>query len=345
MKPKKNLTNILAYLILFTIMTFGVYAQEPAVNLGTAGNFTILAKSGISNTGTTTISGDIGVSPIDSTAITGFALTLDSSTQFSTSSIVDGKVYAADYSLPTPGKMTTAINDMEAAYTNALGRFPPVTTELGSGNIGGMLITPGIYKWSTNVGIANDITLIGNSTDVWIFQIAGNLVISSAKKVILSGGAQAKNVFWVVAGQTTLGTTSVFNGIILDEKAIVFNTGATLCGRAFAQTAVTLDSNTIITTCGAANETTTTTTTTSTITTTTSTSTTTTTTTSSTTLPTTSTTTIASTTTSTSTPTTQSEETTTTTIPSAPEFPSNAAPILILGAVTLGAAVMAKRKP
>ncbi|HME56504.1 MAG TPA: ice-binding family protein [Candidatus Lokiarchaeia archaeon] len=220
-------------------------APRATVNLGTAGNFVILAKSGISNTGTTSIVGDIGVSPIASTAITGFGLTMDASNQFATSSIVTGKVYAADYASPTPATMTTAISDMQTAYTDAAGRTSPDYTELGAGNIGGMTLAPGLYKWSTGVTIPADLTLSGNSTDVWIFQIAGTLVVSSATHVILNGGAQASNIFWQVAGQTTLGTTSVFNGIILDATAIVLNTGATLNGRALAQTAVTLDSNTI----------------------------------------------------------------------------------------------------
>jgi hypothetical protein len=88
-------------------------------------------------------------------------------------------------------------------------------------------------------------TLSGGPNDVWIFQIAGNLIMSSATHIILSGGAQAGNVFWIVAGQTTIGTTAVFNGNILDQTTIVLNTGATLNGRALAQAAVTLDTNTV----------------------------------------------------------------------------------------------------
>jgi hypothetical protein len=214
------------------------------VNLGTAGNFAILAKSGISSTGTTSIVGDIGVSPIGSTAITGFALILDGSGTFSTSVLVVGRAFASDYTAPTPANLTTAVGDMQTAFTNAAGR-PAGVTELGAGNIGGMTLAPGVYKWGTGVTIPTDLTLSGSGTAVWIFQIAGTLDISSATKVILSGGAQAKNVFWQVAGQTTLGTTSQFKGIILDQTAIVMNTGATLDGKALAQTAVTLQSNTV----------------------------------------------------------------------------------------------------
>jgi hypothetical protein len=95
------------------------------------------------------------------------------------------------------------------------------------------------------VTIPTDVTLTGNANDIWIFQIAQNLDISSAKNIVLAGGAKASNIFWVVAGQTTIGTTAVFNGNILDQTAIVLNTGAVLNGRALAQTAVTLDSNAV----------------------------------------------------------------------------------------------------
>jgi hypothetical protein len=133
---------------------------------------------------------------------------------------------------------------MQTAYTDAAGRAPNVT-ELGAGNIGGLTLAPGVYKWSTGLTIPTDVTLSGSAQDVWIFEIAQTLTVSSAAKIILSGGAQASNIFWVVAGQTTIGTTAVFNGNILDQTTIVLNTGAKLNGRALAQTAVTLDSNTV----------------------------------------------------------------------------------------------------
>jgi len=223
----------------------GIPSQAP-VNLGSAGNFAILAKSGISTTGTTSIIGDIGVSPAAATYITGFGLIMDSSNQFSTSSRVTGKVYASDYAVPTPANTTAAISDMQTAYVNAAGRTLPAATELGAGNIGGMTLAPGLYKWGTGVIIPTDVTLSGGANDVWIFQIGQTLTVSNGIHVNLSGGAQAKNIFWQVAGQTTLGTTSVFNGNILDQTAIVLNTGATLNGRALAQTAVTLNANTVI---------------------------------------------------------------------------------------------------
>jgi hypothetical protein len=250
MKSKKILSNIFVYVMIFVAMillsAINVNAVQSAVNLGTAGNFVILAKSGISTTGTTSIVGDIGVSPIDSTAITGFGLIADASNQFATSSLVTGKVYAADYTPPTPINMGVAVGDMQTAYTDAAGRTETsIVTELGAGDISGMTLAPGLYKWGTGVLINNGVTLSGGANDIWIFQIAQDLTVGNGAVITLSGGAQAKNIFWQVAGQTTLGTTSQFKGIILCQTMVEMQTGATLNGRALAQTAVTLDANAV----------------------------------------------------------------------------------------------------
>jgi len=246
--PAIAIVMLLAITLVSAVPAYAAPQKGPqaVVPLGSAGDFVILAKSGISTTGTTAIIGDIGVSPIAATAITGFGLIMNASNQFSTSSLVTGKVYAAVYAVPTPVKMTTAVSDMQIAYTNAAGRKLPDFTELGGGNIGGKTLTPGLYKWGTGVIIPTNVTLSGGNNDVWIFQIAQTLTVSNGVHVNLSGGAQAKNIFWQVAGKTTLGTTSVFNGNILDQTAIVLNTGAKLNGRALAQTAVTLDANAVI---------------------------------------------------------------------------------------------------
>jgi hypothetical protein len=225
--------------------SFALAAGPDPVTLSSAGNFAILAKTGISATGATLVTGDIGVSPAAATFVTGFGLSLSAASAFATSALVVGKVYAPGYANPTPATMTAAIGDMETAYTAAAGRTNPTATELGAGNIGGLTIAPGLYKWGTGVTIPTDVTLSGGANDVWIFQVAQNLNISSGKKVVLSGGAQASNIFWVVAGQTTIGTTAVFNGNILDKTAIVLATGAKLNGRALAQTAVTLDASSV----------------------------------------------------------------------------------------------------
>ena len=222
-----------------------VATGQAPVNLGTAGNFVILSKSGISTVPSSVVTGDIGVSPIAHTAITGFSETMDLSGKFSTSAQVVGKIFAADYTAPTPTYMTTAVSDMEIAYTDAAGRTLPDFTELGAGEIGGLTLVPGLYKWGTDVSISTDVTLSGGPNDVWIFQIAGTLNEAAGKKVTLIGGALPQNVFWQSAGAVAIGTTAHFEGVILAKTMIAMNTGASVNGRLLAQTAVTLDQNTV----------------------------------------------------------------------------------------------------
>ncbi|MCJ7800320.1 MAG: Ig-like domain-containing protein, partial [Polaromonas sp.] len=123
-------------------------AKGPSLlNLSTAGSYAILAKAGVSATGTTHINGDIGLSPAAETFITGFFQARDPSNQWSTALLVTGKLYAANMAVPTPAKLTTAVGDMETAYTDAAGRSLPDTTELGVGNFSGMTLEPGLHKW------------------------------------------------------------------------------------------------------------------------------------------------------------------------------------------------------
>ena len=124
-------------------------------------------------------------------------------------------MYAADDATPIPAYMTGAIGDMGTAYADAQGRSTPDFIELGTGEIGGMTLVPGLYKWSTAVTISTDVTLAGNPDDVWIFQISGDIIEAAAKHVTLSGGALAKNVFWQLAGAVSVGANAHFEGIIL----------------------------------------------------------------------------------------------------------------------------------
>jgi len=216
-----------------------------AVPLGTAANYVILAKAGISTVPNSVITGNIGVSPIAATAMTGFALTLNANGQYSASTQVSGNCYAADYAVPTPAKLTTAVLDMQTAYTNASTRANPDGSEIGAGVIGGLTFTPGFYKWSSTVSIGTSITLVGAATDTWIFQIAGTLDLASAQAVILKGGARPANIVWAVAGAVTLGTTSAFEGILLGATSITMQTGSSIHGRLLAQTAVALQMTTV----------------------------------------------------------------------------------------------------
>lgn len=216
-----------------------------SVNLGTAGSYAILAKSGVSTVPTSAITGNVGLSPAAASYITGFSLTSDSTNVFSTSPQVTGKLFASDYAVPTPSNLTTAVGDMQLAFTDAAGRAPSVT-ELGAGDIGGMTLTRGVYAWSTGLLIPTDVTLTGAATDVWIFQIAQDLTMSSATKIVLAGGALAKNVVWQVAGAVSIGTTSHFEGVVLSQTSITLQTGASINGRLLAQTAVSIDSSTVV---------------------------------------------------------------------------------------------------
>lgn len=215
------------------------------VNLGAAGTYVILAQSGISTVPASAITGNLGLSPAAASFITGFSLIADATNVFSTSSQVTGKIYAADYAVPTPSNLTTAVSDMQTAFTDAAGRAPNVT-ELGAGDIGGKTLIAGVYKWGTGLLIPTDVTLTGSATDVFIFQIAQNLTLSSGVKIILAGGALPKNIFWQVSGGVNVGTTAHLEGVVLTQTAVAMATGSTINGRLMAQTAVTLDGSTVV---------------------------------------------------------------------------------------------------
>jgi hypothetical protein len=181
----------------------------------------------------------VGASPI-----TGLAIGL-------TCAEVTGTIYTAN--LAGPGRcrvadatlLTRAVIDQEAAYTDAAGRTNPDYVNVGGGQIGGRTLSPGVYSWAGALSITNDVTLSGGPNDVFIFQIAGAMNQAPAKKVILTGGAQARNVFWQTAGAVTIGTTAHSEGTILSKTMIVMNTGASANGRLLAQTQVTLQKNVI----------------------------------------------------------------------------------------------------
>ncbi|KAJ7826437.1 antifreeze protein [Mycena leptocephala] len=224
----------------------GAAALGPAaVNLGTAGNYTILAETGITTVPPSVITGPIAVSPIGAAAMTGWSQTLDSSGQFSTSSQVTGDLFAADYTNPTPPILTIAIADMVAAYGDATGRSSPDFTNIASGLIGGLTLTPGLYKWTTAVNIGSDITISGAAADTWIFQVTGTLTIANGVRMTLSGGAVAANIVWVVTDSITAGTTSHLEGVFLGKTGITLETGSTANGRLLAQTLVALQSATV----------------------------------------------------------------------------------------------------
>jgi hypothetical protein len=208
------------------------------VSLGAAGAFTILSKTGITDVYASAVNGDVGTSPI-----TGAALLLSCGE-------VTGRMFVVDPAGPSCAihdatSLTAAIGDMQTAYTDAAGRSSPNFTELGAGEIGGLTLTPGLYKWGTSLLITHDVTLSGGPNDVWIFQVAGTLNEGNAVRVTLTGGALPKNIFWQVAGAVSIGTTAHFEGIVLAKTMVAVKTGASVNGRLFAQTAVTLQMNSI----------------------------------------------------------------------------------------------------
>ena len=230
------------------VWSFKTYVALPAgpapVRLGTAGNFAILSKTGISTVPASVITGNIGVSPAAESYLTGFSQTKH--TGYSTSPQVTGYLYAADMTPPTPSNMTTAISDMQTAYTDAAGRTLPDHLNLLFGTLpAGTPLAPGLYKWGSTVHITGNVTISGAANDVWIFQMTGDLNLDAGFSVVLAGAARAKNIFWQVAGQATLGTTSHFEGIILSQTAITLQTNATMNGRALAQTNAALQKATI----------------------------------------------------------------------------------------------------
>jgi len=223
----------------------GSGSSPAAVSLGQANGYAILAKTGIATVPTSAITGNLGLSPAAATYVTGFSLTADSSNVFSTSPQVVGKVFASNYAPPSPSNLTTAIGDMLIAFTDAAGRAADVT-ELGAGNIGGMTLTAGVYKWGTGLLVPTNVSLAGNATDVWIFQIAQNLTVSSGTTVSLTGGALPKNVFWQISGAADIGTTAHLEGVLLSQTAITLRTGASVNGRLLAQTAVSIDGSVVV---------------------------------------------------------------------------------------------------
>ena len=245
MKPTKSAFTLRnrSMALMLAAVAFGTssaaIAGHAPVNLGAAGTFAILSKTGVTNVYASAVTGDVGSSPI-----TGAAILV-------TCTEVVGTIFSVDAAGPLPCAvnaapfLTSAVLDMEAAYLDAEGRSSPDFTEVGAGEIGGMTLPPGLYKWGTGVMITTDVTLTGGPNDIFIFQIAGTLTQANGARVTLTGGAQAKNIFWQVADVVAIGTTAHFEGIVLAKTMVAVQTGASVQGRLLAQTAVTLQMNAV----------------------------------------------------------------------------------------------------
>jgi hypothetical protein len=194
----------------------------------------ILAKTGISTVPDSDITGDIGVSPINAAAITGFDLVLDKDGAFSTASQLSstGKAFASDYKSPAPVDLTAAVGDMENAYDVAARRIAD-SVEL----FDGQTLYTGVYKFTADILINDDVTFDaqGEEDAVFIIQTSGSLKQATVTRVKFSGKAQARNIFWQVAGEVVVNEVAVMQGVLFVKTAVTFITGSSLVGRVLAR--------------------------------------------------------------------------------------------------------------
>lgn len=227
----------------WSFTTGGSTEKRESVELGTVRNYVILAQTAIENNPESDITGDLGLSPADTSSIIGFDMTDASS--YATSTQVSGRIYASNMSAPTPSNLTVAVEDMVTGYDDAAGRTEPDFVDLHNADVGGRTLSPGVYKWNNSLNVSSDISISGDPDDVWIFQISDNLNISPDAVMTLSGGAQTRNIFWQVGDEVLIGSGAHFEGIILSQNDITMNTNASLTGRILGQDSVILDSNTL----------------------------------------------------------------------------------------------------
>jgi len=213
--------------LLLSLLVVGASANS--VSLGTAGSYAVLAGSTVTNTGSSVITGDLGVWP--GTAVTGFPPGI----------VTGGTTHKGD------AAAAQAQLDLTTAYNTAAGL--PRTGTLTGQNLGGLTLTPGVYFFASSAQLTGQLTLnnLGNPSAIFVFQIGSTLTTASNSSVIFSNSLADSNVFWQVGSSATLGTTTAFQGNILALSSITLNTGATIgCGTALARNgAVTLDSNVI----------------------------------------------------------------------------------------------------
>ncbi len=231
MYPRRSLAGIaIAAAMISPHGSLGAAGLE-AVNLRSAAPFTILAATAITTTGGGTIAGDVGLSPGGGA---GMGVT---------DPLVTGKIYVVDAAGPSgsviaPALLDSAKGDLSTAYDDAAGRVPAPTGAFlnpGDGNMGGLTLGPGLYKFTTTASITgSDLTLTGGPDDVWIFQLAADLQVGSGMSITLAGGALARNIFWQVGTSAVIDTTAKFKGTILAHTSITMNSGSTLDGAALA---------------------------------------------------------------------------------------------------------------
>ena len=227
-------------LAFITIASFGsstAFGATAALNLGTASTYAVLGGTSVTNTGSSIISGNIGVNP--GTSFTGMPPLVQSSGTINTANAA----------------ALQAQSDLTAAFLVAAGLTPFTNI---TGDLGGQTLVSGVYRGGA-IGLTGTVTLTGDASSVFVFQASSTLITASGSNVVLTGGVSPCNVFWEVGSSATLGTTSTFNGSIMALTSVSLNTGASVQGRVLAQNGgVTLDGNTVIDTCSATTATTTT---------------------------------------------------------------------------------------
>ena len=222
-----------------------------STDLTASGSYVLLAKTGITNvTGSLITGGHVAVSPGAAASITGFTMVPavpDASTVSATSIAVasPGLIYASNFAVPTPTNLTSAVLGMEAAYTDAASRTNPTKLNLMDGILQAQTLAPGLYTWGTGVTVPSDLTFAGGANDVWILQIASTLDVSANMRVILSGDARAKNIYWQVAGQVTIHSDAHFAGILFAKTGVTVQNKASMNSRVYAQSLIALDNNAI----------------------------------------------------------------------------------------------------
>jgi hypothetical protein len=215
-------------------------AGPTAISLGAAGDFAVFAAAGVGLGAGATVGGDVGVDA-GLAALTGFTLVADPGGTFSTSTgVITGSIYSTDHSDPTPGMLSTAAAAMTAAHDDGMARLLPTGTDMGAGELGGLVLPPGLYHWNSAATITTDLTLTGGAGDVWILRVGGGLDVAAGAHVHLAGEALAKNVYWITVGAVTLGADAVVEGQVLSGAAITTGVSAVVNGRALSATAVTL---------------------------------------------------------------------------------------------------------
>nr|6EIO_A Chain A, Antifreeze protein [uncultured bacterium] len=212
-----------------TVIPLQTTVQTP-ITLGSANNFAVIAGSSVTNTGATNITGDLGLSP--GTSIGGFP-----------PGILNGTLHIND-AIANQAKL-----DITTAYNDAAARVASDMVTI-SGNIGGLTLTPGLYKSTSSLAVSSgDVTFdaLGDPSAIFVIQIASTLTTTPGRKVLLSGGALASNIYWQVSSSASFGTTTSFKGTVIALESITFDTGATLEGRALARNgAVTMEGNTFV---------------------------------------------------------------------------------------------------